>query len=106
MRLHRQYKENPFKKEVELKLKMEETRKISELSKTAMRVYLFIREYSFRTKGCILFDISMAKDICGFRQNKSIYNALNELVSADILAGTKDSVEFYYNPKFINNEKE
>lgn len=87
-------------------LQMEETYKISKLSKTAMKLYLFIREYSFRTEGCIVFDFAMAKGLCEFKQNKSVYNALNELVEQDILASSKDSIEFFYNPRFIANEKE
>jgi len=106
MRLHKHYKENPFKDEVGLRLGMEETITISELSKTAMKLYLFIREYSFRTKGYIVFDFAMAKGLCGFKQNKSVYNALNELIDKEIIADSKDSLEYYYNPRFINNEKE
>ena len=48
----------------------------------------------------------MAKGVCGFKQNKSVYNALNELVSLGIIAGMDDPNEFYYNPEFIGNEKE
>jgi len=99
------HKVNPFKED-ELKLEMEATRAIGELSKTAIKLYLFVREYSFRTKGYVILDFSMAKSVCGFKQNKSVYNALNELIEQDILAKTEDSVEFYYNPKFIANEKE
>jgi len=102
---HKQHTENPFE-QGGLKLQMKETNTISELSKTAMKLYLFIREYSFRTKGYIVIDFDMAKGLCGFKQSKSIYNALNELVRHDILAASKDSLEFYYNPKFINPEKE
>jgi len=101
-----QHTESPFKGHVGLKLQMEETHKIATLSKTGMKLYLFVREYSFRTKGYILFDFAMAKGICDFKQNKSVYNAINELVEADILARTKDAVEFYYNPRFISHEKE
>jgi hypothetical protein len=99
------HKTNPFS-EGELKLEMEATRTIGELSKTATRLYLFVREYSFRTKGYVVLDFSMAKSLCGFKQNKSVYNALNELIEQGILAKTEDSIEFYYNPKFIANEKE
>jgi len=106
MRLKKQYETNPFK-DGELKMGIEETYIIGELSKTAMKLYLFIREYSFRMKGgSIIFDISTAKNVCSFKQNKSVYNALNELINSNIIAGTKDSDTFYYNPKFINHEKE
>jgi len=105
MRNHKQHVDNPFKNNG-LMVGIEEAHKIGELSKTAVKLYLHIREYSFRTKGYLLFDFSMAKELCGFKQNKSVYNALNELVDANILAGMKDSCEFYYNPKFINHERE
>ena len=106
VRLKKKHTTNPFKAHAGLQLQMEETYKISELSKTAMKLYLHIREYSFRTNGCIVFDFAVAKGLCGFKQNKSVYNALSELIEQDIIAGTEDSVEFYYNPRFISNEKE
>jgi hypothetical protein len=106
VRLHKKHIENPFKEHVGLKLGMNETHKISELSKTAVKLYLFIREYSFRSGGCVIFDFSMAKALCGFKQDKSIYNALNELVRKDILASSEDPIEYYFNPRYISNEKE
>ena len=105
MRNHKKHTETPFDGG-SLKLSMNETYEISKLSKTALKLYLFIREYSFRTNGVIFFDKNMAKGVCGFKQNKSVYNALNELVSLDIIAGMNDPNEFYYNPEFIGNEKE
>jgi regulatory protein YycI of two-component signal transduction system YycFG len=106
VRLHNKHKETPFKAHVGLKVSMDETYKISELSKTAMRLYLFIREYSFRTDGKVVFDFAVAKALCNFKQDKSVYNALNELIRKDIIACSEDSIEYYYNPRYIGNEKE
>lgn len=105
VRLHNKHKESPFDKG-ELKVNIDETYTLSELSKTAMKLYLFVREYAFRTEGRIIFDFNMAKGLCGFKQDKSVYNALNELIAKDIVAASEDSLKYYYNPKFIGKEKE
>ena len=106
MRLYKKHTDNPFKEHVNLKLPIDETYILSELSKTAFKLYLFVREYSFRNEGFIIFDFALAKAICKFKQDKSVYNALSELVSKEILASSKDSIEYYYNPRYIGNEKE
>ena len=105
MIIHPKHSKNIFEDCV-LAIGMDEAIAIGELSKTAIRLYLFLREHAFRTKGHLIVDFELAKQLCQYKQNKSVYNALNELVSNNILAKSKDSIEFYYNPKFINHEKE
>jgi len=106
MLIHPKNSKNIFKSDSELAIGMKEAVSIGELSKTAIRLYLFIREYAFRTNGHVVIDFDLAKQLCGYKQNKSVYNALNELISNNILAKSQDSIEFYYNPKFISHEKE
>jgi hypothetical protein len=105
VRLHKKHTENPFQ-EGELNIKMEEAYIIKGLSKTAMKLYMFLREHAFRTNGRVIFDFAMAKGICNFKQDKSVYNALGELINNDIIAGSDDSIEYYYNPNFMSNQKE
>jgi hypothetical protein len=105
MIIHKKHSENIFKDCV-LSIGMNEAVSIGGLSKTSIRLYLFLREHAFRTNGYLIIDFELAKQLCQYKQNKSVYNALNELVSNNILAKSKDSIEFYYNPKFISHEKE
>jgi len=107
MRYHKNHTTSPYK-DSELLLEINATKTLSEISKTAFKLYLYIRDNSLRVKneGVILFDFTEAKEMCTFKQDKSIYNALSELINKDILAGRKEHDEFYYNPKFINYKKE
>jgi hypothetical protein len=106
MRNHKEHEISPFNSEDDLAITLEDAEILSKLSKTAFKLFLFIKENSFREDGTIFFDKPEAKRICGFKQDKSVYNGLNELVDLEILAGMKDSKEFYYNPKYINSENE
>ena len=100
MKYNKQHEENPFE-DSELIISDEAVEKLSELSKTAFRLYNYINSFSYRNKGIIYFDKDDAKVELEFSQMKSIYNGLNELVAQEILAGRKDSTEFYFNPKYI-----
>jgi len=104
MRNHKIHTNTPFSGGLEVTI--DNARVITGLSKTASRLYMFIRESSVRNNGIIIFNFKAAKSTCGFKQDKSVYNALSELINKDILAGREESDEFYYNPKFINNKKE
>jgi len=95
---------NPFDEDV-LNVPFEYVRVISELSKTASKVLLYIIETSYKEDGIIYFDMKNAKFELEFKENKSIYNGLSELVNVDILAGRKDSSEFYYNPIYIEKNE-
>lgn len=105
MRNHIKYSENPYKY-ADLMLGIDETKVLSELSKTSLRLYLYIRERSVRVKDVLYFEIKESKKYCNFKQDKSVYNALSELINNNILAGREKHDEFYFNPKFINEEKE
>jgi hypothetical protein len=105
MRYHKEHNTNPFDKS-EVLIPIGIFNKISELSKTSLKVYKYIRTRAFKEDGILYFDIKDAKDYCGFKENKSIYNAMSELINSDILAGRKDANEYYFNPKYIKNEKE
>lgn len=97
--------ESPYP-ESRTKFGIEEYHLFNSLSRTAMKTLLYIAEHCVRDGRRILFDKEDAKFEIGFRENKSIYTALTELITKDILAGCKCSDEFYYNPIFINKEKQ
>ena len=105
MRYHKKHDENPYK-ESDLMLGINETKVLFELSKTSIRLYLYIRERSVRVKDILYFEIKESKKYCNFKQDKSVYNALSELINNNILAGREKHDEFYFNYKFINKEKE
>ena len=71
------------------------------LSKTALKVFCYIADVSFREKDILYLDKKELKHFFRFKENKSIYNGLNELIKHDIIACTKVIDEFYYNKKFI-----
>lgn len=101
MRYHKKHEDNPFNKDSHLMIRIKDVTLLSKMSKTALRLYLYIREYTYVDEELIIFNKTEAKKVCGFKQDKSIYNALSELIDLEILAGTKDPFEFYYNPKYI-----
>lgn len=107
MRYHKKHVVCPYK-DCDVVLDIECTKILAEMSRTALKLYLYIRDYSNRIndEGIILFDFIEAKELCGFKQDKSVYNALSELINKDVLAGREKHDEFYYNPKFINYKKE
>ena len=117
MKNHKEHTETPFEpldenfnviefKDIQLEVNSDSLEVISKLSKTAMKLYKYIRVDGFREDKFILIDINEAKSHCEFKQNKSVYNALSELINVEILAGRKSSSEFYYNPKYIGHKKD
>jgi hypothetical protein len=117
MRNHKIHTETPFTfldenfndvefEKIQLEVTINSLDKISTLSKTAIKLYKHLRMDAFREDKILYFDIKEAKEYCEFKQDKSIYNALKELVKAGILAGRKNPSEFYYNPKYICHKKE
>lgn len=105
MRNHKIHTESPFL-DGGLILDIDTLRLVASLSKTAFKLFIYIKEASYREGGVIYFDKYEAKSYCGFKQDKSIYNALNELVNIYVLAGKKEPNEFFYNPIYIKNSKE
>ena len=105
MRNKKEHTKNPFD-DSELKVSYDCFIRISKLSKTSIKVFMYIREDCFKRDGVLYFDKKAAKESCEFKEYKSIYNALSQLIDLGILAGKQNSDEFYYNPKFINEKKE
>jgi len=101
----RKYDNNPFK-DSELEITYENVEWMMRLNITALKMYLYIRGHSYRESGVVYFDKEASKVYCEFKQDKSVYNALYELIELGILARTRESFEFYFNPKFMDKEKE
>lgn len=106
MRNHKKHSQSPFSKYEELQLKIEVAKIISELSKTSLKVLVYIKENAFRDDNLILIDKQDLKSYCGFKQDKSVYNALSELINHGIIASSNDVWEYYYNYEFISEIKE
>ena len=104
MKNHKIHEENPFER-IECEISVGVLNKISELSKTSLRIYKYINEYAHRQDGFIFIDKKELKFELEFRENKSIYNGLSELLSKDILAADTEKDRFYYNPKYIAHGK-
>ncbi len=94
--------DNPFDFN-KLEITKEALELVSDLSKTGLRMYNYIYHFSYRKDGILYFDKKEAKFELNFRESKSIYNGINELLNKGILARRKSNEEFYYNPKYINN---
>ena len=101
----KKYDDSPFK-DRELEISFSMLFSLIGLSSTSLKLYLYIRGMSFRDNGIIYVDKKEAKQQCGFKQDKSFYNGITELVDSKILARTRTSFEYHYNPKFIEKEKE
>jgi len=101
----KKYNDNPFVW-TELRVAFEVLFTLIDLSSTSLKLYLYIRGQSYKDDGIVYVDKAEAKRMCDFKQDKSFYNGITELVEAKLLARTRESFEYYYNPKFINEEKE
>jgi hypothetical protein len=99
------YNDNPFEY-AGLQVTFEVLLTLIGLSATSLKLFIYIRGYSFKDEGIVYLDKQAAKEHCEFKQDKSVYNALSELADAKILARSRESFEYYYNPKFITNQKE
>lgn len=102
MRNYNVHDSNPFELE-EIEITQEALELVSELSKTGLRLYNYMYQFSLRKNGILYFDKKEAKFQLSFRESKSIYNGINELLNKGIIARRKSNEEFYYNPKYINN---
>jgi hypothetical protein len=104
MRNKKKHTNNPFD-DIKLEVTFEALLLISELSKTAMKVFVYIAGESYKENGIVYLDRKELKNFYGFKEDKSIYNGLVELIHRDILASTEQCNEFYYNPMFIDNRQ-
>jgi len=102
MRNYNVYDSYPFIPQ-EIEITQEALELVSELSKTGLRLYNYMYQCSLRKNGILYFDNKEAKFELSFKENKSIYNGINELLNKGIIARRKSNEEFYYNPKYINN---
>lgn len=102
MKNHKKHSSNPFEY-CKSGINCEVLDVISELSKTAMRIYVYLYKHSFKQDGIVYLDRKEIKFELGFRENKSIYNGLSELLHKEIIASCTEKDEYYYNNKFINN---
>lgn len=101
MKNHKVNNENPFDKEIECEISLDILSVISELSKTSLRMYVYLAKYSYKRDGVVFIDKKELKFELGFKENKSIYNGLSELLNRDILAASNDKDVYFYNPQYI-----
>lgn len=100
MRNNKKHEINPFE-EVDCEVSTDVLSVLCELSKTALKVFCYIANVSYCENDILYLDKKELKEFFRFKENKSIYNGLNELIKHDIIACTKVMDEFYYNKKFI-----
>ncbi|PMD83725.1 RepA protein [Siphonobacter sp. BAB-5405] len=77
-----------------------------DLSKTAIRVFSYIVNNLIPNKDIVYIDIQEALEHTGYKEEKSIYKGLAELVKADILARSTSHIRYFINPLiFFNGDR-
>lgn len=74
-----------------------------DLSKTGMRVLAYVFTCLKVSNDKIYFDIDDAMKFTGYKNHRSVYNGLAELLKAEIIARGKKENLYYINPMIIFN---
>lgn len=74
-----------------------------DLSKTGMRVLAYVFTCMKVSKDTILFDMEDAMSYCGYKNHRSVYLGLTELLKANIIARGKNENLYFINPMIIFN---
>lgn len=77
-----------------------------ELSKTAIRVFGYILTNLIPNKDIVYIDIQDALKYTGYREEKSLYKGIAELVNAGIIARSTSYIKYFINPMiFFNGDR-
>lgn len=77
-----------------------------ELSKTAIRVFGYIVTNLIPNKDIVYIDIQDALKYTGYREEKSLYKGIAELVNAGIIARSTSYIKYFINPMvFFNGDR-
>lgn len=85
------------------KLYINTLRSLFDLSKNSQLVLDYIYTRLEKNKDYIFFSISDCKEHTNYKDNKSIYSALKELVEKEFIAKTGENYKFWINPTVMFN---
>ena len=74
-----------------------------DLSKTGLRFLLYVFHKMPQDRDYILFDMKEAKEITGYKSEKSIFTGLGELIECEFLARSNKPYLYYINPTIAFN---
>lgn len=77
-----------------------------ELSKTAIRVFGYVISNLIPNKDIVYIDIQEVLKYTGYKEEKSVYKGIAELVNAGIIARSTSFVKYFINPMiFFNGDR-
>jgi Firmicute plasmid replication protein (RepL) len=77
-----------------------------ELSKTAIRVFGYVINNLIPNKDIVYIDIQEVLKYTGYKEEKSVYKGIAELVNAGIIARSTSFVKYFINPMiFFNGDR-
>lgn len=100
VRTNKQHINNPYN-DREILINDEALEVLGSLSPTGLKIYIYIRENCFCDNEIIFIFIDEVHNGTGYRERKSIYNGINELLSLDMISKTKEKGAYYYNKGFF-----
>lgn len=86
-----------------IKFYLKEFKAFCGLSEKAMRIFNFILKQLKPNSDEFMFLINDCIDEVGYKSKTSIYNALTELIQADVIAKGKTDTLYFINPNMIFN---
>ena len=77
-----------------------------DLSKTAIKVLGYVLNNLIPNKDIVYIDIQDAMKYTGYKEEKSLYKGIAELVNADIIARSTSYIKYFINPLiFFNGDR-
>ena len=74
-----------------------------ELSKTAIRVFTYVLQELLPNKDVVYIEVQGVMKLTGYKEEKSVYKGIAELVDAGIIARSKNHVKYFINPLIFFN---
>lgn len=105
MRNYKEHNANPYKANANVEISMEVLINIADLNKTGLRLYSWIRENVYRDEERVYIDVMECYKGLRFKERKSVYEGLNDMLKVGIIAKTTIKGEFYYSNKYFGLEK-
>lgn len=104
MRTNKIYEDNPYG-EQDLEIGISGLDMLKGISPTGLKIYVYLREYVFRDSELIFIYIEDIQKGLKYKEPKSVYNGVNELLSFNVISKSKEKSAFYYNKMFFEQKK-
>lgn len=100
MRTNKQHINNPYSNK-EILIDDNALGVLESLSPTGLKLYIYIRENCFCDNEIVFIFIDEIHSGIGYKERKSIYNGINELLKLDMISKTKEKGAYFYNKGFF-----